>query len=140
MPIQEYKTFSWQEIIDLNTTKSELAKLIGIDCSFDAALPSPWLKEFVERHNLEYHEVIFSTFMVYAEGDYFGTPFSACDVIQQAINKDKIEWIADELADKYTLMIADEIKRLTGVDLSYGVSSLSRTLINTFNLMKLKEK
>jgi hypothetical protein len=140
MKIVEYKTFSWQEIEEMKITKTELAKLIGIDCSYDAALPHEWLTPFVEKHGLEYHQVIYSSFMVYTAGDYFGTVYSACDVIQKAMNKDKIEWIADELADKYAQSITDDLKRLCGVDIGAGRSELSSLLIKTLTLMELTEK
>jgi len=131
MEIKEYHTFTWQEILDMKITKSELAKVIGIECSYDNALPIQWLNSFINTNDLDHHQVIFSTFMVYEEGDYFGTPQSGCTKIQQAINKEKIQWIADELSDKYAQSIVDDLKRLTGVDIGKGRGELARVLIET---------
>jgi len=133
MKIKEYKTFTWAEIVEMKKTKTELAKLIGIECSYDTALPQEWLNSFVEFYEFDYHQVIFSTFMVYDEGDYWGTPHSAVAEIQQALNTDKIEWIADQLADQYAQAITDDLKRLCGLDIGTGQADLSRVLIETLS-------
>lgn len=140
MKIKEYKTYTWQEILDMKVSKSELAITMGIECSYDTAVPQEWLNKFVEFYEFDYHQVIFSSFMVYDEGDYFGQVHSAVTEIQHALNKEKIEWIADQLADNSAQFIADELKRLTGVDIGRGQADLSRNIISTLNLMKLKEK
>ena len=137
MKIKEYDTYTWAEIVEMKKTKTELAKFIGIECSYDTALPQEWLNSFVEFYELDYHQVIFSTFMVYDEKNYWGTQHSAVTEIQQAINKDKIEWIADELSDKYALAIADDLKRLCGLDIGKGQGELSLVLIETLsNIIK----
>jgi hypothetical protein len=139
MTIKEYKTYSWSEIKEMNITKTELAKRIGIECTYDKALPQEWLNKFVDTHGLDYHRVIFSTFMVYDERDYWGTPHSAVTEIQQAINKDKIEWIADTLADEHAQAIWSDLNRLTGVDIGQGTGELSRVLMKTL-AYEIKDK
>ncbi len=130
MKIKEYKTFSWSKIEEMKITKTQLAKYMGINCSYDTALPHEWLQTFVKKHNLEYHKVIFSTFMVY-EGDYFGTPYSGEIEIQQALNKDKIEWIKDVLADNAAQEIVDSLKHLCGSSTSKELQGkLSDGIIN----------
>jgi len=64
MNIKEYNTYTWQEILAMKETKTQLAKRMGIECSYDTSLPFQWLNSFVNDNNLEHHEVIFSTFMV----------------------------------------------------------------------------
>jgi len=137
MKIKGYDTYTWAEIKEMKKTKTELAKFIGIECSYDTALPQEWLNSFVEFYEFDYHQVIFSTFMVYDEGDCWGTPHSAVTEIQQALNTDKIEWIAEELTDKYAQSIADDFKRLCGLDIGTGQADLSRVLIKTLsNIIK----
>ena len=140
MTIKEYKTYSWQEVKEMQITKTKLAELIGIEGTYDAALPHEWLKKFVDDHSLEYHQVIFSTFMVYTKNDYWGTPYSAVTEIQQALNKDKIEWIADVLSDKYSQSITDDLKRLCGLHIGTGQGELSRVIAETLTHEIKKEK
>ena len=139
MHIQEYKTWTWKEILEMDINKTALAKKMGITCSYDTALPQEWLHTFVDKYGLDYHQVIFSSFMVYAPGDYFGNVYSACTKIQQALNRVKIEWIADVLADKYAQVIMDDLKRLTGLTLPDAVSTLSQALIKSLESLRLKE-
>ena len=61
------KTFTWEELEKMNLQKDKLANTIGINCTFDTALPQTWLNNFVKISGLDYDKVRYSTFMTYPE-------------------------------------------------------------------------
>ena len=77
------KTFTWEELEKMNLQKDVLAKKIGIDCSFDTALPQTWLNNFVELSGLGYNKVRYSTFMTYPKDSSFGLIVSAWDKVNK---------------------------------------------------------
>jgi len=137
MEISKYKTWSWEELLKMNLYKKELAKEMGIDCSYDVALPQAWLNNFVKRHDLEYPQVIFSTFMVYEPGDYFGKVYSALNSCQQALNKEKFYLLVGNLGNKYAQAIASDLQKLCGIDIQSIVPNLTESIcknLDNFNI------
>ena len=75
------KTFTWEELEKMNLQKDKLASTIGINCTFDTALPQTWLNNFVKISGLDYDKVRYSTFMTYPnpKDSSFGLIVSAWD-------------------------------------------------------------
>lgn len=131
MEIIEYKTWSWKELKKTNHTKTKLAEAMGITDSYDSALPIGWLLPFIAKYGLDQHKATYSCFMVYAKNDYFGTVYSAWDECQKCLNLDKVDWIKDVLADKYTTAIKEDLKRLCGVGMNKAAGTLSNDIIKS---------
>lgn len=64
------QTFTWEEIEKMNINKVEFAKKVGIECTYDTALPQTWLNNFVRISGLDYHKVLFSTFATYPKNGF----------------------------------------------------------------------
>lgn len=77
------KEFSWGEILQMDLNKDGLSKKIGIDCAYDTALPQTWLNNFVEISGLDYHKVLYSTFITYPKKQSFGLVVSAWDKVNK---------------------------------------------------------
>jgi len=129
MEIKEYKTWVYSRLLKANRTKTELAKAMGITETYDTTIPQQWLRIFVKNHGFEYRQVIYSCFMVYTPQDYWGTMYSAWNKCQQAINLDRIDWIKDVLADRYSEMIKEDLKRLCGIDVEQVPGEFSSAMI-----------
>ena len=134
MGITEYNTTTWENLEKKNYDAKTLAQFMGIKDTYDTALPQKWLDAFISKSGLDYHKVLYSSFMIYTKEDYWGTPYSAWDLCQQAINYRRIEWIKDVLADKYAQKIHEDLKRLCGITTEEGtVGSLSNDISNSLN-------
>ncbi len=90
-----FKSFSANEIKEMNVTKAELAKEMGLveDGNFDYALPQGWLDKFVDNYcpagmlRTRYYDLVRSTtFTLYVGGNVYY--ISGCIAIQEEINKE----------------------------------------------------
>lgn len=140
MEIKEYSTFDWDDLEKWSLDANGLARKMGIeeDNTFDTTLPKMWLDIFIKTSGLDYHKVIYSTFMIYSKNDYFGMPYSAWNVCAKAINRGQIEWIKDILSDKCTEIIKEDMNRLCGIDMQEASGNLSRDIISSLDKWKFK--
>ena len=75
--------YTWEELLKLDITKSQIATKIGITGSYDTALPQTWLDNFILLSGLDYNEVLYSTFMVYGEHQPFDMTVSGLDKVNK---------------------------------------------------------
>lgn len=133
MKIKEYKTAKWKELVEWNYDAKNLASFMGIKTAHDTALPQQWLDEFIKKSGLDYHKVIYSSFMIYSKDDYWGTPYSAWDTCQKAMNRMREDWIKDSLADHYAEKIKVDLNRLCGIEMKEAYGKLSQDIIKSLN-------
>jgi len=139
MNISKYKCWSWEELLKMKITKTELAKRMGITCTYDVALPINWIKNFASNNpQLDYNQIIYSCFMVYEPGEYSGIVYSGLLECQQAINyHTNLFLIIDNLAEKYTTKISEELKIKCGFDISKAEpifqQFIQKTLLTTID-------
>lgn len=86
--MENYKTYSWEELLKMDLNKDELAKKIGIECAVDMALPQDWLNSFTKEFNLDYQKVRYSTFTTYPKDNFGYVIVSAWDVTQEILDSD----------------------------------------------------
>ena len=77
------KQFTWEKLLAMDLQKNKLADKIGIDCTYDTALPQTWLNNFVELSGLDYSKVRYSTFTTYPKDGVFGQIVSAWDKVNK---------------------------------------------------------
>ena len=101
--VTQWIPLPWHHIQKLGLTKRQLFERMGLSWTgnIDMALPQRWLNDFVDNHDLDYNQVISTTFWIYANS-YVGTPVSGCSEVNDALVASgfkSFEEVAEDLAE-----------------------------------------